>query len=450
MNFKCTHSNILGIPSVDEFYRQYFDKHPYVFSTANPLLINTLINGFSLDHLIQTYLHEWGDIRIAKKDNADPTLSQQPPSDAMLVDAFKGGYTLVLNDLQQKLPVVANICRLLSQQYLCPTNCNAYWTPARGEALDIHYDDQDVYIVQLEGSKHWMVESRSAYRPYEGETYRPNTLLTECDRLTDCILEPGNVLYIPRGTGHKAVALDDNSLHFTFSTLNLRNRDLFVTFSETLHPYTEQLRQAVNCHDAQFGEHISKVMANSLENIAQAFRDDPSLASSLFEQHVIPFIQEQPPAPISLEQSLRNTPEEVSYTTRLEIGRNQFLMLDPDNLRIFFASGSIDIDPEHQWVLTLLNRMDSFSLAELEKEVEADGYIFDVEAIHALMDHQLVIIKKEKDMIHECSVCGYQYDDSDHALPFTDLPDDWVCPECMVDKSNFAVAKEKVTHRKQG
>ena len=44
-----------------------------------------------------------------------------------------------------------------------------------------------------------------------------------------------------------------------------------------------------------------------------------------------------------------------------------------------------------------------------------------------------------------CNICDYVYDpalgDSEHQLPprtsFEKLPDDWVCPICGVDKSNF-------------
>ena len=44
-----------------------------------------------------------------------------------------------------------------------------------------------------------------------------------------------------------------------------------------------------------------------------------------------------------------------------------------------------------------------------------------------------------------CEVCGYVYDpavgDPDNGIApgtrFEDLPSDWVCPLCSVDKSNF-------------
>lgn len=46
---------------------------------------------------------------------------------------------------------------------------------------------------------------------------------------------------------------------------------------------------------------------------------------------------------------------------------------------------------------------------------------------------------------HECKVCGYIYDltvgDEENGIApgtaFEDLPDDWVCPDCGVEKEDF-------------
>jgi rubredoxin len=46
---------------------------------------------------------------------------------------------------------------------------------------------------------------------------------------------------------------------------------------------------------------------------------------------------------------------------------------------------------------------------------------------------------------YRCLMCSYIYDpakgDPDGKIPpgtaFEDLPEDWVCPECGADKSNF-------------
>lgn len=38
---------------------------------------------------------------------------------------------------------------------------------------------------------------------------------------------------------------------------------------------------------------------------------------------------------------------------------------------------------------------------------------------------------------YKCKVCGYIYDEAEEGKSFEDLPDDWECPLCGVDKSEF-------------
>lgn len=50
-----------------------------------------------------------------------------------------------------------------------------------------------------------------------------------------------------------------------------------------------------------------------------------------------------------------------------------------------------------------------------------------------------------------CDICGYVYDpaegDPENGIEagtaFEDLPEDWVCPLCKVDKDNFSEAEEE-------
>lgn len=51
---------------------------------------------------------------------------------------------------------------------------------------------------------------------------------------------------------------------------------------------------------------------------------------------------------------------------------------------------------------------------------------------------------------YECAACGYIYDpsegDPDNGIrpgtPFEDIPDDWICPFCEAEKSQFEVVEE--------
>ena len=59
------------------------------------------------------------------------------------------------------------------------------------------------------------------------------------------------------------------------------------------------------------------------------------------------------------------------------------------------------------------------------------------------MYEEVIIMDK-----YRCSVCGYVYDpakgDPDSGVapgtPFSELPDDWVCPVCGVGKDQFEKA----------
>lgn len=81
-----------------------------------------------------------------------------------------------------------------------------------------HFDDVDVYILQVEGAKRWRVYSpllghalpRYSSRDFEdAEIGQP---------LLDTVLRPGDLLYLPRGTIHQAAALEEqHSMHLTVS-----------------------------------------------------------------------------------------------------------------------------------------------------------------------------------------------------------------------------------------
>jgi len=41
-----------------------------------------------------------------------------------------------------------------------------------------------------------------------------------------------------------------------------------------------------------------------------------------------------------------------------------------------------------------------------------------------------------------CTVCGFVFDPMENdGMPFEELPDDWVCPICGVDKDSFEEVK---------
>ena len=48
-------------------------------------------------------------------------------------------------------------------------------------------------------------------------------------------------------------------------------------------------------------------------------------------------------------------------------------------------------------------------------------------------------------MRYICSICGYVYDEEKEGVPFSSLPDTWVCPLCRAAKSLFAPERQPET-----
>ncbi|XP_054983033.1 ribosomal oxygenase 2 isoform X2 [Sorex araneus] len=94
---------------------------------------------------------------------------------------------------------------------------NVYITPAGSQGLPPHYDDVEVFVLQLEGEKRW--------RLYQPTVPLAREYCVEAeDRIGQPVLEvtlkPGDLLYFPRGTIHQADTPPGlaHSTHLTIST----------------------------------------------------------------------------------------------------------------------------------------------------------------------------------------------------------------------------------------
>lgn len=124
------------------------------------------------------------------------------------------GATLVLQGLHRYHEPLTRFCRDLELRLTHPVQANAYLTPPGSAGLDIHHDTHDVFALQTYGRKHWVVHEPAVEDPlssqrWSSDEHEPGRLVLDTD------LEPGDALYVPRGTPHAAETRDRPSLHVT-------------------------------------------------------------------------------------------------------------------------------------------------------------------------------------------------------------------------------------------
>lgn len=124
---------------------------------------------------------------------------------------FRAGKTLIHGGLNLTRPNLRTLARSMTERFAAKSEAVAFLTPA-GQRGSTHSDPTDVYVIQLEGTKRWQIWPTPQVR-------RPGDDKDSFDSLPDPVLDlsvqPGDVLYIPYSTPHRASAEGSVSLHVT-------------------------------------------------------------------------------------------------------------------------------------------------------------------------------------------------------------------------------------------
>ena len=97
---------------------------------------------------------------------------------------------------------------------------NLYLSSRRRQGFAAHFDTHDVYAVHVEGTKTWHVYEGRAEDPIAHPVFK--TLPPEHHekargrKLMDVPMEPGDLLYLPRGQYHDALADEGGAVHIAF------------------------------------------------------------------------------------------------------------------------------------------------------------------------------------------------------------------------------------------
>src|SRR3546814_3093203 len=114
------------------------------------------------------------------------------------------GFTIILNGLERYVGAVAELARGLEVELNFETQVNAYITPPGSQGFLPHYDDHDVIILQIQGSKRWHIYEQEGDVPSSELQQREIFVGEGLSPATQLILTAGDVLYVPRGRIHAA------------------------------------------------------------------------------------------------------------------------------------------------------------------------------------------------------------------------------------------------------
>lgn len=142
-----------------------------------------------------------------------------------VMELFADGATVVLQSLHRWWPPVSALCRELELDLGHAVQANAYLTPPGSAGFDPHHDTHDVFVLQLHGTKDWVVREPVIEAPLARHRSDHDEAARQPVRF-EARLEPGDCLYLPRGYVHSARTEAGTSLHLTVGVLATTAHDV--------------------------------------------------------------------------------------------------------------------------------------------------------------------------------------------------------------------------------
>lgn len=126
---------------------------------------------------------------------------------------FDAGFTFILLGIEYSIASLGSFYNRVASEIPCVSGLTGFYTPSKSQGLKPHFDDVDVFVMQLFGSKIWRVYD---YRlPFA--TITADCPIDEHAPYKEFILNPGDTLFIPRGYVHSVFCTDDDSFHVSLS-----------------------------------------------------------------------------------------------------------------------------------------------------------------------------------------------------------------------------------------
>jgi hypothetical protein len=205
--------------------------------------------------------------------NREGRMVQRPDMDKVRA-WFQKGASATINFIDLLTPGLRSMTRTLESVLGAQTTVSAFLSWHKTQGYPLHFDVQDVFAVQISGTKNWRV--------YQGRFPNPADIpgghnrdlgMDEKKRMAGQVQEvvqmtPGDLLYIPAGQFHEALSTSEASLHVSFGVCHLVAWDLLNVLVRDLGQVPDFRAPLPDPADRQghaaFAQHLGKVLQNLL------------------------------------------------------------------------------------------------------------------------------------------------------------------------------------------
>jgi len=169
--------------------------------------------------------------------NRDGFEVMQPDAEKVMA-LLRRGASLVANDIDSLSPVMSGVAAALEGRLSGKVQANLYCSWRERQAFGSHFDTHDVFAIHVAGEKLWNIyETRMddpiahpKFKSFGQEWHDSNRGKVAAEVL----MRPGDLLYIPRGLYHDAMATSDGTIHIAFGVTHVIGLDVLEMVKATV------------------------------------------------------------------------------------------------------------------------------------------------------------------------------------------------------------------------
>jgi len=191
-----------------KFFKSYWqDQYLFHSSKKNRSFFTGLHSIKKLKRDLRTHRYQVSDVRLVQNQQyvalgEEKSLLGTYGDEGFDSDEFIAiGGSVVVDDIHRYNKDLNRIWHEFVDLFRFPVTCTSYFTPPGLNTFPTHWDTDDVFVLQVEGIKHWEV-----YEPVIPDLLEHHKWAKyACDfgePIFSGTLKPGDLLYIPRGFPH--------------------------------------------------------------------------------------------------------------------------------------------------------------------------------------------------------------------------------------------------------
>lgn len=366
--------------TTEQFFSEYWETKPLSISGRQADYYANLLSGSDIDYILSTsFLLDRSHVELLGKIDNPELLGKDYVAAAY--QAYRQGASFRIRGINRHWKALWLLCRDIEEVFAFPVGANLYCTPKNSHGLDRHYDRHDTLILQIAGSKHWALYSSPEKLPLEqvplmgfeklgdATQYRGAPVVGDVvartageEPIDEFVMEPGDLLYLPRGFVHEARTSEDISVHVTIGIHALTWLDLIAVSLGQFGHKDPRFRKAlpVGFNKRAAGPSIKEIF----DALLQTFSRDADLSSALEEIDGSLIWNQQAIGEGSIIES-ETTALTVDTTVERRPGLLSRFVVDGDFVRIAAAHSDVSLPKDFEPALRFVSENKSFRVGAI-------------------------------------------------------------------------------------